>query len=117
MTALFGSMTRLASGQRAQHGFAALSELDQNHDGVITAADPSFSQLLLWRDLDQDRQSARAEMEKLTDSGVRELSLRYARQPRCVATACEVERAGFGFVDGLGREQRGTIIDVHFQLY
>ena len=114
---LFGSMTRLGSGERAPHGFAALAELDQDLDGAVTPADPRFSELLLWRDLDQNRESSPNELAALADSGVRELSLRYARAPRCTATSCEVERAGFEFVDELGREQRGTLIDVHFQTY
>ncbi len=114
---LFGSMTRLVSGERATHGFAALAELDHNGDAAITPDDPGFSGLLLWRDLDQNRQSTPNELAPLSQSGVRELSLRYARAPRCTATACEVERAGFQFVDQLGHEQHGTMIDVHFQTY
>lgn len=114
---LFGSMTRLTSGERAAHGFAALSELDQNGDAAVTPADARFTELLLWRDLDQDRQSTPNELAPLADSGVRELSLRYARAPRCTATSCEVERAGFQFFDALGREQRGALIDVHFKVY
>jgi len=114
---LFGSMTRLVSGERAPHGFAALAELDQNLDGRVTPADPRFSELLLWRDLNQDRQSSPNELAPLTDSGTRELSLRYADSPRCTATSCEVERAGFQFLDDFGHEQRGTLIDVHFKLY
>lgn len=114
---LFGSMTRLASGQRAPHGFAALAELDQNLDGRVTPADPRFSELLLWHDLNQDRQSSPNELAPLTDSGTRELSLRYADSPRCSATSCEVERAGFQFFDDFGREQHGTLIDVHFMMY
>ncbi|HEU5075186.1 MAG TPA: calcium-binding protein [Polyangiaceae bacterium] len=114
---LFGSMTRLASGERAAHGFAALAELDQNLDRAVTAADPMFSELRLWRDLNQDRQSTSNELATLADSGVRELSLRYARLPRCTASSCEVERAGFQFVDDFGREQRGAVIDVHFEVY
>jgi hypothetical protein len=114
---LFGSMTRLASGERAAHGFAALAELDQDLDAAITPSDRTFSQLLLWRDLDQNRQSSANELTPLAESGVQELSLRYARVPRCTATACEVERAGFQFFDDLGREQRGTLIDVHFDIY
>jgi len=114
---LFGSMTRLVSGDRAAHGFAALAELDENLDAAITPEDPRFDELLLWRDLDQNRESSPNELRPLADSGVRELSLRYARSPRCTATSCEVERAGFQFLDPLGREQRGTLIDVHFQTY
>lgn len=114
---LFGSMTRLGSGERAPHGFAALAELDQNGDAAVTPSDASFTELLLWRDVDQNRQSTPNELAPLADSGVRELSLRYTRAPRCTATSCEVERAGFQFFDDLGREQRGTLIDVHFQTY
>jgi hypothetical protein len=43
---LFGSITL--------DGFAMLETLDSNGDGKITAADEAFSELRVWRDLNQD---------------------------------------------------------------
>lgn len=46
----------------AEHGFAALAQLDANHDGAIDARDPMFAALLLWTDRDGDRASTPAEL-------------------------------------------------------
>jgi hypothetical protein len=110
---LFGSMTMLANGKRAEHGFAALSDLDDNHDGRITPADASFAKLMLWRDFDQNRQSSLMELTPLAGAGVTALNLDYVVKPRCEAKSCEVERAPFEFTAG-GTVQHGTVVDVHF---
>jgi hypothetical protein len=114
---LFGSMTRLANGSRAQNGFEALAELDENHDGVVSAADPLFARLSLWRDRNQDRTATTDEVEPMSSSDVSSLSLDYALERRCTLTACEIEKAGFSFVDGRGRTRTGSVIDVHFRTY
>ena len=49
---LFGSSTRLTNGDRAANGFAALSELDSNGDGLITSLDADWSRLKVWVDTD-----------------------------------------------------------------
>jgi hypothetical protein len=36
---LFGTATRRSDGSRASDGFAALSDLDSNHDGVVNGKD------------------------------------------------------------------------------
>lgn len=111
---LFGSMSPLAGGGRAPNGFAALSELDADRDGVLSAADPAFSRLLLWADRDGDRASSPSELSPLGAWGIFALDLGYAREPRCDARGnCGVERAPFRFVSAAG-ERTGTIIDVHF---
>ena len=46
---LFGNLTPLANGQRAEHGYEALREFDSNADGRIDKSDPVFSRLVLWR--------------------------------------------------------------------
>ena len=45
---LFGSATVLPNGQKAANGFAALSAMDTNGDGVITSADAGWSNLKVW---------------------------------------------------------------------
>jgi hypothetical protein len=42
---LFGAATTLSNGTKAADGFAALADLDLNHDGVVNASDAAFSQL------------------------------------------------------------------------
>ena len=111
---LFGSATQLRGGTLADNGFTALSELDADRDGKITAADPKFSELVLWADGDADRRSSGLELQPLAALGLVSIELGYASDRRCDARAnCEVERASFVWRDGLGREQTGEVIDVH----
>jgi hypothetical protein len=51
---LFGDATLKSNGQLAQDGFDALRDLDSNADGKIDASDAQFTNLRLWRDLNQD---------------------------------------------------------------
>lgn len=110
---LFGSMSELPDGTRARNGFEALAALDEDGDGRITAKDPAFARLQLWRDTDQDRRSARAELQRASDAGIVAIELDYAGAPRCTNGSCEVERARFVFRDAAGRERRGDVVDVH----
>jgi hypothetical protein len=109
---LFGSMTRLPGGERATNGFLALAPLDADRDGWLTANDPAFAELALWRDRDQDRASSTDELIPLAGSVVA-LSLNYADVPRCVAGSCEHERAELVFRDAEGNERRGSVVDVY----
>ena len=74
-TELFGDATRLANGQKAVDGFAALAELDANHDGRVDAADASFTSLRVWRDLNQDGVSQTAELATLASLGIAALNV------------------------------------------
>jgi len=114
---LFGSMSVLDSGARAKNGFIALAELDENADQRVSASDPGFERLALWRDRNQDRRSSPDELESLAESGVSALALDYTSRGNCSGTACEVERASFEYTDAAGKSQRGTTVDVHFRLY
>ena len=107
---LFGSGTSLRDGTRAENGFQALAELDDDGDGQITASDYAFASLRLWADENRDRVSQPGELEPLSARGVTHIGLGYERAPRCDARGnCEVERASFDFAEG----RRGAIIDVH----
>jgi hypothetical protein len=110
---LFGSMTPLADGSRAHDGFAALSALDDDGDGRITARDSAFGELLVWRDINQDRASSPDELTLAADTGLVSIELGYRVVPRCVDGDCEMERARFKFRDGQGGLQAGDVIDVH----
>ena len=114
---LFGSMTRLASGERAVHGFEALAELDVNGDGRVDAADPGFAALLVWTDGDSDRSSDPAELAPAARAGLVSIDLAYTSQRICDRRGnCGVERATFRFVDASGAARTGTVVDVHLAL-
>ena len=51
---LFGTETLKSNGQKAKDGFDALADLDSNHDGNFTSADAAWSQVKVWRDLNQN---------------------------------------------------------------
>lgn len=110
---LFGSMTSLADGSRARDGFAALAALDDDGDGRITAHDSVFGELLVWRDLNQDRVSSPDELTSAIAAGLVSIDLGYRVVPRCVDGDCEMERAHFEFTNAHGGIQEGDVIDVH----
>lgn len=111
---LFGSGTRLHAGATAQHGFAALRELDANGDGRLTPADPRFGELVLWSDHDGDRRGLAGELLPLSAFGVLSIELGYARASLCDTRGnCGVERASFTFVAPGGALQQGQAIDLH----
>ena len=49
---LFGNNTVLTNGNKAEHGFAALADLDSNNDGVINSSDTAWAnlQVMRWTD-------------------------------------------------------------------
>jgi hypothetical protein len=111
---LFGSMSPLAGGGRAENGFAALRALDDDGDGRITAADPSFARLLVWVDDNGNRRSDPGELVPAAAWGLVSIDLGYTIAPRCDGRSnCEVERAAFRFRDGDGSVREGAVIDVH----
>ena len=113
---LFGSATVLKSGERAENGFIALRELDTDRDGQLTPADAGWSQLQLWNDGDADRVSSSSELSPLGARRLVSIDLGYAIERRCDDNGnCEVERAGFRYVDESGVEKSGVIIDVHLR--
>lgn len=110
---LLGSGTILASGRHARHGFAALAELDSNGDGRISALDARFGELVLWTDLDGDRQSTLWELEPLRWRGVESIELDFATGQDCDARGnCARERSRFSFAAGSG-VRSGEVIDLY----
>ena len=100
---LFGSGTRLASGARAAHGFAALAEFDHDGNGFVDADDPRFAEIMVWRDWDADRRSTPAELEPLAQTGVVRLDLGYRNTTECDERGnCGIQRAGFEHQAGIG---------------
>ncbi|WP_436859018.1 hypothetical protein [Citrobacter tructae] len=72
---LFGDSTLMSDGSEAPNGFAALAELDSDHNGVINSLDEKFTLLSVWRDLNADGISQSNELFSLTEIGIREINL------------------------------------------
>lgn len=71
---LFGNYTPLRSGALAENGFVALAELDENGDGIVSAADAAWPSLLLWVDRNHDGLSAPGELQPVASSVVTALA-------------------------------------------
>lgn len=113
---LFGSLTRMASGNFAPNGFVALAELDDDGDGQLTDSDGVWAELRAWSDHDGDRASSTDELVPLADLGLTSIDLDYRIERACDNRGnCEVERARFTFVDAEGIEQTGDVVDVHLR--
>jgi hypothetical protein len=67
---LFGDNTLLPNGQTATNGFTALQQHDTNGDGQVNSQDSIYSQLRVWRDLNQDGVSQANELQTLTQAGI-----------------------------------------------
>ena len=74
---LFGDNTALKDGSNAEHGYAALKELDINSDGLVDAQDEAFQQLRVWRDLNQDGISQEGELFTLESLNIQSLNTAY----------------------------------------
>ncbi len=72
---LFGDQTMLQNGATAATGFAAVGDLDTNSDGRIDGTDEAFSELKIWRDLNQDGISQANELANLVDLDISSINL------------------------------------------
>jgi hypothetical protein len=80
---LFGNATRLVDGSLAPHGYAALSELDDNRDGIIDDKDPVFKRLFLWqRPLARNGFQPADRRVDLLVAGIESLNLAFAESRR-----------------------------------
>ncbi|WP_136419243.1 calcium-binding protein [Herbaspirillum sp. ST 5-3] len=91
---LFGNNTLLANGSKAANGFAALAELDNNHDGKIDASDAIFSELRVWKDGDGNAQVSNGELLGLEAAGVTSINLTYSAQSQTDAQGNQHLQAG-----------------------
>ena len=89
-TELFGEATILHSGVRAANGYAAMADLDENHDGYLDEHDGMFRKLVVWFDRNQDGISQPSELFKLSDLGITRLSVKYDN----VAESKKIQSAG-----------------------
>ncbi len=111
---LFGSATKMHTGGLADHGFAALAELDDDRDGRITPKDAAFAELVLWQDVDDDRVGAFGELRPLAETGIVSIDLGFARRADCDGRGnCGFERAAFEYRAAGGEIASGEVVDVH----
>lgn len=58
----------------SRRGLAGMAWVDANYDGRLTADDPVWNELKLWRDLNQDGQQEDSEVQTLDTLGITELN-------------------------------------------
>jgi hypothetical protein len=72
---LFGTSTRLANGDKAANGYAALRQYDANGDGVVDSKDAVYADLRVWVDSNSDGISQAGELKTLASVGVASIGL------------------------------------------
>lgn len=77
---LFGDQTLLPNEQLASNGFSALAALDSNNDGVFDVNDSAYSELRVWRDLNQDGISQVEELQTLANARIESINLNTGNQ-------------------------------------
>ena len=108
---LFGNNSNLAAGGKAANGFVALADLDNNHDGSVTAADSGYAQLRVWKDANGNAVLDAGELLTLDELGVVALSTTYTNQNVTDAQGNQHLQAGwYTHSDG----SQGKLEDVWF---
>ncbi|MDD2893857.1 MAG: calcium-binding protein, partial [Halothiobacillaceae bacterium] len=74
---LFGDHTRLANGQLAANGFAAMADLDGNHDGKLDSQDAAWSELKIWQDANGDGVTDTGELKALAELDIQSINTQY----------------------------------------
>ncbi|WP_426576498.1 hypothetical protein ACP179_18985 [Xenorhabdus stockiae] len=74
---LFGNNSILKNGIKADNGFTALADLDDNGDGIFDQNDSLWDSLELWVDSNHDAITDSGELYKLSESGISSINLAY----------------------------------------
>ena len=117
--ALTDAQRALVLDIRREHPSAAVPLIVRTleGDGRIDAGDEQWGRLLVWSDVDSDRVSAAHELSSVAMRDLVAIELDHVVDRRCDARGnCEIERGGFLYRDGRGRELQGAVIDVHLRL-
>ncbi len=72
---LFGDATPLSTGGVAEDGFAAVADLDSNHDQIIDSQDALWASLRVWRDLNTNGVSETGELSTLDAAGIASINV------------------------------------------
>ncbi len=110
---LFGDNTRLLDGTIAEHGFAALSEFDDQKDGKIDRSDAVFERLRIFQDLNQNGEVDDGELFGLAEKKIASLNLTY-EESWFVDKFGNIHRQLGTYVTDSGEER--TMTDVVFTL-
>lgn len=112
---LFGDNTQLSNGHFAADGFAALANIDSNGDGKISNTDTQFSNLRLWRDLNQDGVSQANELFTLSDYNITSINLAKTENTTTLANGNQIADLGtFTKTDAVtGEVTTGNMADVN----
>ncbi|MGI4777798.1 MAG: calcium-binding protein [Janthinobacterium lividum] len=108
---LFGNNALLANGQAAANGFAALSDLDADHDGKVDAQDAAFANLRVWKDANSNGLVDADELSSLSAAGVKSLQTNFTSQTITDANGNQHLQAG-SFTTSTG--QLRAMTDVWF---
>ena len=106
---LFGDSTPIPGGTAAD-GFAALAAEDTNGDGAITSDDARFSDLRVWRDLNQDGNSQAGELFTLQQIGITAINVASVERNQVLANGNQIADVGT-YVRSDGSE--GAIAETH----
>ena len=112
---LFGNNTILKNGNKAEHGFAALADLDSNDDGVIDTSDTAWAnlQVMRWTDSDNDGTKDSVELVSLATVGVQSLNTSYVNSNHVDANYNQHRQVGnYTKTDG----STATMTDVWFAI-
>ncbi len=104
---LFGDNTAGPAGALAANGYIALQGQDTNADGQINSQDTSYTQLRVWRDLNQDGISQATELQTLQATGVQSISLASNAANTNYGDAILAQSGSFTRVDGAGATSGG----------
>lgn len=105
------SVLEMFGGPNRGDGYAELSLLDSNRDGVLDGADEGFSNLQLWTDLNSNGVTDAGELFALSDKGVASIDLSYMRSSVVDNGNLLGEFSFVGMADG----SRRHAVDVYFQ--
>lgn len=99
---LFGNATpSYSTNGKTADGFAALTQEDTNHDGIVDAQDANWSKLEVWQDLNQDGISQSDELHTLDELGIVSLNVGSTRNLETLANGNQVADLGtFTRADG-----------------
>lgn len=102
-------------GDAASDGFADLRLLDSNNDNVIDAQDAAFSQLLVWRDINQNGVSEEGELFSLADLDIVSINLNATVVFQTNEGHDVSHISTYTMDDGVSGPQTLSIVDVWFE--
>ena len=119
---LFGDSTTLSNGKKAVDGFAALADQDTNKDGKVDANDANWSQLKIWRDLNQDGISQTNELFSLENLGIVQLKTQKTEHSQILANGNEIADLGTylkadGTTGAISSQKMGDINLAEYSFY